>query len=1071
VPLLRPVAAAVLLLAVLVPLTLGLFHFSYRDELFLARLAGASVPLTAEQTNRLKSIFRQTIESRYPSDDRLVLLENALLHADMRSEVVQVTRVLAKRDLSNLGLQLAYAQALDDMGEPDAGLLEYQRLLGRIDKGDFPAERRTAVLLAAARTAVHASQLDQAITWFQEVLANSPPNGVEVRDELAGVLLSANRPQEVIALFAQPPQDWEGAMLLAKARLLVGDYAGAEWDMVELLKRRPRDLDANLLLLDAYARQGNMVQARALASSLIEENPESPVARIRAGQTALAVEQYRAALLLFQGLLQGGTELGTSEPVVQRGFIDAAASIQTLEPIDPAVVKKVAGAAQGGWLAKDIPYLERLAWVSQRLTNYDLATDLLRHVVELEPESEGARQRYVGVLLAAGRGPDAARFLEGLPDSREARYLLMDVYLHDRNYDAVERIANAKLKINPLNYYARIALIEAALAQKDFARAQELLATLHAVPPQKLEQRARWANAELWAGNGATALAIYRSLLEEAPKRKDLWIGYINAAAATPELTGADAKLIRPVAEQFARDSDDVILLSRLAWVLYRLKETALFEQVLDRAQALKPTDPAARKELAGMLGAAGRFKEALALYEGLPLDAEDRRRLGHLYEAAQDFAGAAAQYRLILEKQPDDQETRERLGLVLSWNKDFREAAAVYEQLAAAQPSNPAWAARAAELKLWSGDAPGALAAYTQVLDPDPRQPNLWRGFVDAAGQVPQLDAAQARLAKRIGLEVLAGPPEIIPQLGASTVGLLASPLGKGPLLAASNLAPKGPERDPLFLSRLAWVLVKAGATADAEAVLERADALHPKDPAVVKELAGVFGAVGRFQRAIALFRGLDLSFADRLRLVQFYNGDHDFVSAETELRKLLKLRPGDREVEMMLADVLAWQGKPEASAALLQQLRKADPESKELTRRLAQVELWAHNYSASVELFGRLLDGNPNQPELWGDFVAAAAAAPSLDSRYRKLLMGLADKALADPPKDAPFLSRLAQSVRTLKEPDKAADLLLLAIKIDPDSRPITLQLAQTLYDAGRLEEAKRYFTAVLPGADRGR
>jgi predicted Zn-dependent protease len=172
-----------------------------------------------------------------------------------------------------------------------------------------------------------------------------------------------------------------------------------------------------------------------------------------------------------------------------------------------------------------------------------------------------------------------------------------------------------------------------------------------------------------------------------------------------------------------------------------------------------------------------------------------------------------------------------------------------------------------------------------------------------------------------------------------------------------------------------------------------------------------------------------------------------------------------------MMLADVLAWQGKAEASAALLQQLRKADPDSKELTRKLAQVELWAHNYSASVDLFGRLLDGNPNQPELWGDFVAAASAAPSLDNRFHKLLLGLADKALADPPKDAQFLSRLAQSVRTLKEPDKAADLLLLAIKIDPDSRPLTLQLAQTLYDAGRLEEAKRYFTAVLPVADQGR
>jgi Tfp pilus assembly protein PilF len=37
--------------------------------------------------------------------------------------------------------------------------------------------------------------------------------------------------------------------------------------------------------------------------------------------------------------------------------------------------------------------------------------------------------------------------------------------------------------------------------------------------------------------------------------------------------------------------------------------------------------------------------------------------------------------------------------------------------------------------------------------------------------------------------------------------------------------------------------------------------------------------------------------------------------------------------------------------------------------------------------------------------------------------------------------------------------------AIKIDPSSRPLKLQLAQTLYDAGRFDEAKRYFNALLP------
>jgi Tfp pilus assembly protein PilF len=37
--------------------------------------------------------------------------------------------------------------------------------------------------------------------------------------------------------------------------------------------------------------------------------------------------------------------------------------------------------------------------------------------------------------------------------------------------------------------------------------------------------------------------------------------------------------------------------------------------------------------------------------------------------------------------------------------------------------------------------------------------------------------------------------------------------------------------------------------------------------------------------------------------------------------------------------------------------------------------------------------------------------------------------------------------------------------AVKIDPTSRPLTLQLAQALYDAGRFTEARRYFNSLLP------
>jgi cellulose synthase/poly-beta-1,6-N-acetylglucosamine synthase-like glycosyltransferase/tetratricopeptide (TPR) repeat protein len=1031
VPVFRAARTGLLWLAVLVPLTFGLFFWLHQDDLFLYRVARAQLPLTTEQTSRLNALVRQAVaEDQYPTTDRLVLLESALLHTQSRSMASQVTRVLAKRDLSNLSLQLAYAQALDDMGEPAAGLEEYQKLLKRIEHGDFAAERRTAVLLAAARTAVHANQREDAIPWYREVLACTPPDPVAVRNELVGVLLGANRAEEAVVLFAEPPQDWDGQLLLAKAHLLDKDYAAAEKEARALLARRPNDLDAALVQLDALGLRGNLIASRELGSALIEAHPNVVRVRIRVGQLSLAVEDSATALLLFQGLLEDGTVLGPHELDVQRGFIDAASAAPAGAQIDSATVTQVVRLAENGPLAQDALYLGRLAWLCQRLKQYDLAAGLLRRAVDLDPKSAEQRQRYVGLLLDAGRGPDALSFLKGLEPSPEVNSLLLDVYLHEKDYAAVERICQATVRTNPLNTRAWIRLAEVALIKKDRARAEECLAFVRRAPVDSPESRARLANLYLWMGDGSAALNEYRSLLEKTPNQKECWLRYIDAAASAPKLTDVDARLVQPIAEQLSKDGEDVVSLSRLAWVLHRVDEPALCLRVLDRAQSLKPTDPAARKELAGMLGAAGRYKEALALFAGFPVEAVGRQHLASLCEAAGDFAQAAAHYRVILQKTPKDVAVLEHLGLVLSWKKDFAAAAAAYERLAAMNPENAEWALRVAELKLWSGDAAGALPAYCRLLEEDPRQQQLWQGFVDAAGMVPRLTATQAQLARRIGTEVLASA-----------------------------------EEEPLFLSRLAWVLVKAGATADAQTILDRADMLQSGDLDVRKELAGVFGAVGNFRRAIELYQGLDLTFAERLRLVQFYNGDQNFAAAEDECRKLLQERPRDREAELLLADVLSWRGKYTEAAALLRKLRQADPGSKELARKMARVDLWMRNYTAAVEQFATLLEGNANQPELWADFVAAAGASPSLDNRYRKLLLDLADRTLADPPRDTQFLSQLAQALRTLNQPGKAADLLQRAVDLDRASRPLKLQLAQTLYDAGRLDQARRYFRELAP------
>src|SRR5262249_123251 len=115
-------------------------------------------------------------------------------------------------------------------------------------------------------------------------------------------------------------------------------------------------------------------------------------------------------------------------------------------------------------------------------------------------------------------------------------------------------------------------------------------------------------------------------------------------------------------------------LVWRLAGVFHREGEKAKAKTLLDGALALKPAEPVVKRELAGVLGETGRHKEALAMYDGLPLVAEDRYRLAGLYSAVKDYRAAAEQCRALLSEKPNDPPTRGMLADVFSWEKRYGE-------------------------------------------------------------------------------------------------------------------------------------------------------------------------------------------------------------------------------------------------------------------------------------------------------------------------------------------------------------------------------------------------------------
>ncbi len=125
----------------------------------------------------------------------------------------------------------------------------------------------------------------------------------------------------------------------------------------------------------------------------------------------------------------------------------------------------------------------------------------------------------------------------------------------------------------------------------------------------------RLAEISLWAGEYDEALRGYLKLLQPNWNQKDLWPGYIDALASAKKFNMAtNRRLVLRIYDQVRKSPPkQVLLLSRLAWVLRRVKEPAKSIVLLQQALRLDPESRVIRRHLAESLQAAGRNDEAEA--------------------------------------------------------------------------------------------------------------------------------------------------------------------------------------------------------------------------------------------------------------------------------------------------------------------------------------------------------------------------------------------------------------------------------------------------------------------------
>jgi tetratricopeptide (TPR) repeat protein len=320
-------------------------------------------------------------------------------------------------------------------------------------------------------------------------------------------------------------------------------------------------------------------------------------------------------------------------------------------------------------------------------------------------------------------------------------------------------------------------------------------------------------------------------------------------------------------------------------------------------------------------------------------------------------------------------------------------------------------------------------LTRLQALLEEQFDQPELWRDTIDAAASTEaSFTTAQARLIERIY------------ERRADV------------------------ETKVEYLSRLAWVLHRLKEAPKVERLLDRALKLRPADPAARRELAGVLAAAGRYDEARRLYDGLKLTFADHYRLAEIAIAGHHYEEAEKEVSEVLRARPDDFRGRMLLAAILSGTKQYAEAARLYRKLLEEHPDDRTLPVKVAELTLWGGDYDGAVVLFQELLDRDVEQPDLWKEYVDAAASAKRLPDKLRPTVVHICDRVRQGKTDDAVFLGRLAWVLRRVKETDKSVVLLDKAVSLEPESRTLRQQLAEALQEKGDYEEAEKHYRILL-------
>ena len=275
----------------------------------------------------------------------------------------------------------------------------------------------------------------------------------------------------------------------------------------------------------------------------------------------------------------------------------------------------------------------------------------------------------------------------------------------------------------------------------------------------------------------------------------------------------------------------------------------------------------------------------------------------------------------------------------------------------------------------------------------------------------------------------------------------------------------------DQLASAHVAMGMIRAatGENEHAESEFKAALKLDPLNAGAYRELATVYGAMGRADKAVDTYKQAielrhDWSSVKQLGVFYFNNGQ--LSGAERCFREVVRLTPDSAKAYSNLGGTYAKMGRYADAAAQLEKSLSLAPTS-DGYNNLGYLYYWDGNYAQAAAQFVKAKELAPNNSQFWGNLAdsyrwdpALAAKAPDTYQHAIELI----DRQIGVNPRDAKLHSLAATWWAALGRRKEAASEIAKALDLAPHDGTVQFHAALVYEQAGQRNLALRAVQAAL-------